>query len=79
MKFTLTFKSPDALDQVLNSCPKCEEHPLYVEDCSDCANEDIREDIREAAGKFVEYGEYITVEFDTNTGTAKVLPLNRKI
>jgi len=31
--------------------------------------------VRRVAEKFIEYGEYVTVEFDTDKGTARVVPL----
>ncbi len=33
-----------------------------------------KDEIKETARKFVTYGEYITVEFDTETQTATVVP-----
>lgn len=58
MKFTVTFKTPDAVDYA-------------IEDLS----EEEQEEAKETARKFVEYGEYITVKFDTETQTATVVPL----
>lgn len=47
-------------------------------DAVDYAIEDLSEDeqaeAKETARKFVEYGEYVVVEFDTETQTATVLP-----
>jgi len=54
MKFTVTFKSPDAFDT------------------ADVDDEDVDE-AKELFDRFVEYGEYVTVEFDTETQTAKVV------
>jgi hypothetical protein len=56
MKFELTFKTPDVIDQ---------------------ATHDLTDDRDEAevvafAKKFVKYGEYIIVDFDTDAGTATV-------
>lgn len=59
MKFTLSFKTPDALDQ--------------IED--DFEDELEKNAAIELAKKYVEYGECIRVEFDTETQSAKVLPL----
>lgn len=33
-----------------------------------------KEEIEETASKFVSYGEYVTIEFDTETKTATVVP-----
>jgi len=52
MKFTLSFKTPDVMDQ------------LTV---------DQHEEAEEVIKKFVQYSEYITVEFDTELKTATVM------
>jgi len=57
MKFTLSFKTPDVLDQ-LNE---------VIDD------QDERDAAAETAKKFLRYSEYISVEFDTDTETAAVL------
>ena len=53
MKFQLTFKTPDVLDQI--------DGPGKSSVCI------------KTAKKFIEYDEYINIEFDTDTGTAVVL------
>jgi hypothetical protein len=66
MKFTLIFKTPAVLDQI----PK-QENPF---------DEDEPTEIQEAqmlVDKFVEFSEYIRVEFDTDKGIATVLPLRK--
>lgn len=57
MKFCLTFKTPDVLEQLDYETFTLEES--YK--------------IQEFAKKFIKYGEYITVEFDTEKQTAKVI------
>lgn len=32
-------------------------------------------EMKELASKFIEYGEYLRVEFDSETGTATVVPI----
>jgi len=63
MKFVVTFKTPNALDDII--------------DYEEFENEEEREEQREAlqviADKFLKYGELISIEFDTEVGTAKVL------
>ena len=56
MSVTLTFKTPDVLDQL---------DGLY--------DEDELEVVTEVLNKFIKYGEYINVEFDIDSCTAKVL------
>lgn len=58
MKFTLSFKTPDVLDQ-LND---------MIDDPEEKAQADL------VANKFLKYGEYVNIEFDTENQTAKVLP-----
>lgn len=57
MKFTLNFKTPDVLDQL----------------DSESVDEDAIEDMKAFARKFLQYSEYITIEFDTEAGTAEVV------
>jgi hypothetical protein len=57
MKFTLSFKTPDVLNQ--------------LELRSGISGEDL-EEAKALARKFLEYSEYIRVEFDTRTQTAVV-------
>jgi UDP-3-O-[3-hydroxymyristoyl] glucosamine N-acyltransferase len=58
MKFTLSFKSPDVFEQFQYMSNI---HPNDHEAC------------KAAAEKYVKYGEYVTIEFDTETGDAKVI------
>lgn len=60
MKIRLSFKTPDVIGSTL-------EH-------MDIHDPDEKMDIADACKKFVKYGEYLTVEIDTQTGTAVVLP-----
>lgn len=56
MKFSLTFKTPDVLDQL------SEQFEENVDE----------EDARDFAKNYLEYEEYITVSFDTVFNSAKV-------
>jgi len=79
MKFTITFKTPDAMDDAIKDavfaesdcdcglCPKCRE-----------IRRENEPPIRAVAEKFIEYGEYVYIELDTETGTATVLPIVRR-
>ena len=62
MKFTLSFKTPDVLDQL---------------DLSDEISEEDIEEGKALAEKFITYGEYIRIEFDTQTKTAIVKEVKR--
>lgn len=52
MKFTLSFKTPDVIDQLTG---------------------DQQEEAEEVVKKFLQYSEYLTVEFDTKLKTATVI------
>lgn len=72
MKFILTFKTPNALDQsIVDSLPEAEGLDQEEQD-------KLWYEVETLAEKFVEYKEYITIEFDTKTGTATVIPLKRR-
>lgn len=70
MKFTVTMKSPDALNYAMDDL-----RTILIED--GVSDEDDREDLieqaRDFANRWMRWGEYIDVEFDTEEGTAKVV------
>lgn len=81
MKIKLTFKTPDVTGDIKDNFPEhCEVHEEYDFGCTACidhkleAKEEIQS-IKSQLGKFIQYDEYITVEFDLNAGTATVVPL----
>jgi hypothetical protein len=61
MKYRVTFKTNDVLDQVEEEAK---------------ANEEL-DDLKEITRKYIKYGEYITIEFDTVSETVCVVPVNR--
>lgn len=81
-KFCVTFKTPDAVDDpageeaVREASRRLkelgrgddlgEEHEELTEYWKKC--------FKAFAAKWVKYGEYVTIEFDTDAGTATVLP-----
>ncbi len=69
MKFTVTFKTPDAVLQAL-------EQTLIPAICQE--EESLRayriEELEEFAAKWVRHNEYIDIEFDDVANTATVLP-----
>ena len=77
MKFKVTLKDPDgfydcitdAVESSLNGTTFSDEEEFEK------ISEIRRENIKTAISKWVEYGEYITIEFDTTAGTATVVPL----
>jgi hypothetical protein len=85
MIFSLAFKTPGALDDLLYRYQDthCEQHEEHNQDCNACgaleeeACHSIQE-IKECAAKFVEFGEYVYIQFDTTQGTASVIQIKRK-
>lgn len=64
MKFTLSFKTPDVLENAI------------TEACADLEEEaalDLEGEMQDTVRSYVKYGECISVEFDTETSIAKVL------
>ncbi len=61
MKLKLQFKDPDGVWDSLN-------------DCFADPNE-LPEDVEKALKRYIEFGEYVTIEIDTLTGEARVVPL----
>ena len=61
MKFTVSFKTPDATAYAL----------------ADIEEDDARQVAQAVVDKYVRYNEYISVEFDTELGTATVLKARR--
>ena len=66
MKFQVTFKCPDAVEDAIKQELKHEEFE------SELAKRYAVEDFMELTRKWVEWGEYITVEFDLDAGTCVV-------
>jgi predicted ATP-dependent Lon-type protease len=77
MKFRVTLKDPDAFYEAIREAIKeslAATHPL-----ADAEREAIRELRRDSVSasieRWVEYGEYVTIEFDIEAMTATVVPL----
>lgn len=60
MKFQVSMKCPDAVDDAIAEAAQ---------------DEDEKMDAKRAAEKWFKYGEYLTVQIDTDAGTATVLPV----
>lgn len=65
MKFTLMFKTPDVLDQIQEQIDdhKYDDDEYYS----------MLEDAKIFAQQYVKWSEYITIEFDSELKTVKVL------
>jgi lipoate-protein ligase A len=66
MKIELTFKTPDIVHDTAKDLAMQigfkDEHEMF----------DIMDDIKKACEPWVKWGEYVTIEIDTETGEAKV-------
>lgn len=75
MKFRITFKTPDALDaqtlceDIALECDRPDVGP--EQECPHC-EEELKK-CKTLFNKFVRYDELITVEFDTQAGTATII------
>jgi len=58
MRVTLTFKTPDAFEQINDFDPDSEEY----------------KEVESLITKYVKWGEIINIEFDGKTGEVRVLP-----
>jgi hypothetical protein len=76
----VVFKTPDAVDDaVLEAVKRQLGDPAEITDPGDreALEGAVKEEsarVKEQIGRFVRFGELVTVEFDTFNGTAKVLP-----
>jgi hypothetical protein len=70
MKVTLTFKSPDALEYGIRDAVEGE-----VARLGEDRYDDLVDEAEAACAKWVKYGEYVTIEIDTETGEARMLPV----
>ncbi len=74
MKIVVSFKTPDALEYAIK------EH-LEAEQVADDdgmpdpenGHDDMFDELKEKLSEWVEYGECVSIEFDTEAGTATVL------
>ena len=74
MKFKITFKTPDAVDMAIEEAINTETASIVEETEYYQVSEDLDIEAYNLTEKFDKYGELITVEFDTEKGTAIVVP-----
>ena len=75
MKFTVTIKDPDCLHDAIRDAVKAEVAKLELpEDEAEDIIETRIEKVSNKLAKWVEYGEYFKIEFDTDANTATVVP-----
>lgn len=74
MKFTVTMKDPDTLNDCIREAVETDVNALdLAEDEQEAVAERRIEKVREVCSKWFKYGEYLSVEIDTDTQTCTVL------
>ena len=78
MKIKITFKDPDGVYDAITDAVKDQLRNIegITEDERETMEESRREGMNELLSKWIEYSEYITIEFDTEAGTAVVCPIS---
>jgi len=75
MKFKVTMKDPDTLHDAIQEAAEKYAKALGLDaDETEAIVEMRREKFSEACGHWFEYGEYLTVEIDTEQMTCEVVP-----
>lgn len=77
MIYTVTFKDPDGVTESVGDDLRDqlkEKYPDLDEDEFQILYESRYEKAHVFLSRWIEYGEYLTVEFDTEKGTATVVP-----
>jgi hypothetical protein len=75
MKFRVTFKDPDTLHDAIRDAVVSEVAKLELDDDEREAVIDKRcEKVGDAVSKWFKWSEYVTIECDTDAGTATVIP-----
>lgn len=75
MKFQVSMKDPDTLDDAIDSAiDDLELDPTLSEEEVELVKENRKEETRKMCGKWFQYGEYLVVEIDTEAGTCTVVP-----
>lgn len=76
MKFQVTMKDPDSLYDCIDDAVTADlKNDISLNDEEREAIGEVRQKrARDVAAKWFRYGEYLTVEIDTDAGTATVLP-----
>ena len=77
MKIRLYFKTPDAAEFAITAALKnLDRDNTGRSEIYKDSTETLRAEIEFALDKFVEYGEFVTIEIDTDKGTAIVVPVH---
>lgn len=76
MKVQITFKDPDALQDCINDAVQDLEVEGITESELEAVREKRGEKIKDLCQRWFKWGEYLTVEIDTETETIAVVPNN---
>lgn len=74
MKFKVTFKDPDVVYDAITDAAKESIPDCITDEEREALAELRRDELSEFTSKWVRYGEYITLEFDSEAKTATVVP-----
>lgn len=76
-KITIALKDPDGVHESIKQAAEDSVRGMGGLDASEASDlESTRqESYARKLGKWIEYGEYVRIEFDTDAGTATVLPV----
>lgn len=76
MKIRVSIKDPDVFSEAIDGAVETDVQSLHLSDdeCEAIA-EMRRSKVGETLARWLQYGEYIVVEFDTEAGTATVVPV----
>ncbi len=78
MKFRVTMKDPDTLyDAITDAVEEQLKSSEMPEDEQEAVHDLRVQKTKEIADEWFEYGEYLTVEIDTDTRTIRVVPANQ--
>jgi len=75
MKFTVIFKDPDALWEAIDDTVNELKVAGLSDDELEAVKEKRREEIRKMCGKWFDYGEYLSVEIDTDKKSCTVVEI----
>lgn len=77
MKIVVHMKDPDTMLDAVKDAVRLSVSPLGLKPSEAAALEEVREEIqRKKMRKWFKYSEYLSVEFDTDAGTARVLTVD---
>ncbi len=71
MKLRVNFKTSDTVNDAIQEY--ITQNHEGIDEESEVEKHYIREALKKVTGKFVKYGEFVTLEFDTVDGSCKVL------